>query len=975
MPVVSAQDTDQDGVLDEEDACPDEYGEAENGCPDSDDDGVPDNEDEFPDNPEEQYDDDGDGVGNNEDAFPNNPEEQYDSDDDGVGDNEDAFPEDPDEQYDSDDDGVGDNEDAFPNNPEEQYDSDDDGVGDNSDNCPYEYASTEDGCPKGVTMYIQYKDFSDEVLDCENEENESEESCWDGYLRQDKNEIKIVSENLDNGKDYELEVIVASQQYGQPTHSHESKYHYDAITSEPTGYSNYEERLHIHGDRSDFICYRSIEVNLIEVHDNGDGIYVSSFWDSNSYNCRAPPSPHWSLSMQGGAELSESDYSAGERIELEWNLQTLDNSTNYLFEWHVDDSLDDDLFYSEPLFTKNVTIMKEDHNGEYVIPWSLLIPKTSCLIHYSVELHEIDDNGEKMNKIYGNYDYSNPVLCEWLKQLDTEFDNFTAEAFLEMTSDGLVLNIQESYNIYAHYYIEYSSGDRDGVMTQEEFDLFFESWYDEVQGADCIESEIGNSWEMNGMPVKKDHSYCEVTFDDTGITFSAFVLMNGTWAPDPNGEWVLDVYRGTVFETCETDDYDEDGTINYYRCQTNELVEHWYSVEQTTCTENNSQWTCVTEQWNQKDVHDNCDQRGNYYVCTKEGDFETWSYSTGECENHTRGYYCERDRSDSVYWEIIDGKETCEWNSDYYVQAWQCEDEEGNPTRSFSYCEPFGTEGGMYCTWSFDSNEAYGNTTGNTHYIDGTVPAEEIGTLVRYGVTSNSDYDLKKGKFVTEDGVSLMMAVSSGAGYVDIPYNWDNIRYGQFVWKAPSEDGGSGGSNTNDDNNGSNETSTGNRLPVCEVFAVAEVGATGAIQASDISKKIEGSQALVAPLSGTATLPLIPGTYEFMVDCTDPDGDDLVITISDGVMTVTAEAMDGHFYGGLGFSVDETADFTQDVKVTWTDGTESGELVVTFTTDLADALDDVAESGLAGLPGFTTPLSMLALLGAAMLFGRNRREY
>ena len=93
MPVVSAQDTDQDGVLDDEDACPNEYGEAENGCPDSDDDGVPDNEDEFPDNPDEQYDDDGDGVGNNEDAFPEDENEQYDSDDDGVGDNEDTFPE------------------------------------------------------------------------------------------------------------------------------------------------------------------------------------------------------------------------------------------------------------------------------------------------------------------------------------------------------------------------------------------------------------------------------------------------------------------------------------------------------------------------------------------------------------------------------------------------------------------------------------------------------------------------------------------------------------------------------------------------------------------------------------------------------------------------------------------------------------------------------------------------------------------
>ena len=42
MPVVSAQDTDQDGVLDDEDACPNEYGDAENGCPDSDNDGVPD---------------------------------------------------------------------------------------------------------------------------------------------------------------------------------------------------------------------------------------------------------------------------------------------------------------------------------------------------------------------------------------------------------------------------------------------------------------------------------------------------------------------------------------------------------------------------------------------------------------------------------------------------------------------------------------------------------------------------------------------------------------------------------------------------------------------------------------------------------------------------------------------------------------------------------------------------------------------
>ena len=64
---------------------------------------------------------------------------------------------------------------------------------------------------------------------------------------------------------------------------------------------------------------------------------------------------------------------------------------------------------------------------------------------------------------------------------------------------------------------------------------------------------------------------------------------------------------------------------------------------------------------------------------------------------------------------------------------------------------------------SSTGNEAYANTSGNTHYTDGTVPEEAIGTTVRYGVISNSEFDLKKGKFVTEDGVSLLMAMSSGS--------------------------------------------------------------------------------------------------------------------------------------------------------------------------------------------------------------------
>ncbi|MDW3094990.1 MAG: Ig-like domain-containing protein [Gammaproteobacteria bacterium] len=81
-------------------------------------------------------DSDGDGVIDTEDAFPNDPTETVDTDGDGVGDNADAFPNDPAESADTDGDGVGDNADAFPNDPTETADSDGDGYGDNIDSTP-----------------------------------------------------------------------------------------------------------------------------------------------------------------------------------------------------------------------------------------------------------------------------------------------------------------------------------------------------------------------------------------------------------------------------------------------------------------------------------------------------------------------------------------------------------------------------------------------------------------------------------------------------------------------------------------------------------------------------------------------------------------------------------------------------------------------------------------------------------------------
>ena len=100
---------------------------------DSDGDGVLDFEDAFPDDPAEWADSDGDGVGDNGDVFPDDPTESRDSDGDGVGDNRDALPNDPSESNDSDGDGYGDNGDAFPDDPTEWLDTDGDGIGDNAD--------------------------------------------------------------------------------------------------------------------------------------------------------------------------------------------------------------------------------------------------------------------------------------------------------------------------------------------------------------------------------------------------------------------------------------------------------------------------------------------------------------------------------------------------------------------------------------------------------------------------------------------------------------------------------------------------------------------------------------------------------------------------------------------------------------------------------------------------------------------------
>ena len=150
---VSPDDVDMDGVLNDQDDCPNQAGTSTVdliGCPDTDGDGYSDTGDAFPNNAGEWMDSDGDGVGDNSDVFPTDVTESMDSDGDGVGDNSDAFPYDANETADSDSDGVGDNSDVFPLDYFEYKDSDGDGVGDNGDAFPFDANETMDSDGDGV---------------------------------------------------------------------------------------------------------------------------------------------------------------------------------------------------------------------------------------------------------------------------------------------------------------------------------------------------------------------------------------------------------------------------------------------------------------------------------------------------------------------------------------------------------------------------------------------------------------------------------------------------------------------------------------------------------------------------------------------------------------------------------------------------------------------------------------------------------
>ena len=156
--LVEDLDDDADAVLDGNDSCPlGLTGWTSTNITDIDGDGCNDRYEDF--------DDDSDGIEDILDSCPmtagtSTVQPTYgcpDADGDGVADRDDAFPDQYNESEDMDNDGVGDNSDAFPSDATQQFDSDGDGFGDNSagfrgDACPTIMGNSSAdryGCPDG----------------------------------------------------------------------------------------------------------------------------------------------------------------------------------------------------------------------------------------------------------------------------------------------------------------------------------------------------------------------------------------------------------------------------------------------------------------------------------------------------------------------------------------------------------------------------------------------------------------------------------------------------------------------------------------------------------------------------------------------------------------------------------------------------------------------------------------------------------
>jgi hypothetical protein len=148
-----------------------------------------------------------------------------------------------------------------------------------------------------------------------------------------------------------------------------------------------------------------------------------------------------------------------------------------------------------------------------------------------------------------------------------------------------------------------------------------------------------------------------------------------------------------------------------------------------------------------------------------------------------------------------------------------------------------------------------------------------------------------------------------------------------------------------------------NYPPVCDISYEDGVGNVVSLQ----------SQLIMGTGTSSSSLSLPTGTYEFLLECTDPESDMLSMTVTlDGgsPMTFTGSPLST---GAIPVPVQDGMTLSKTITYDWTDGVNSG----IFEIDVSLIGDDTADPS-SGLPGFELWITLLAII-ASLFFNRTRK--
>ena len=141
----------------------------------------------------------------------------------------------------------------------------------------------------------------------------------------------------------------------------------------------------------------------------------------------------------------------------------------------------------------------------------------------------------------------------------------------------------------------------------------------------------------------------------------------------------------------------------------------------------------------------------------------------------------------------------------------------------------------------------------------------------------------------------------------------------------------------------------------------------------------ESETGVVPGPDGDVNMTFIAGSYMIAVQCSDAEGDDITAEWStiDGSLSAS-ETGSSTVFGWVQFTIPEGVSGTMNVDYSWSSTTFGDEGTFTFNFEApddptdnstTDPEDEIVGSG-GGIPGFTSVITVTALLGAVLYLGR-----